>query len=229
MLKSHEIFVNGERLLADPSGALFWPARRTLLVADLHLEKGTAQWSKGDLLPPYDSRNTLARLENAASRFATERVVCLGDSFHDLEAAGRLGAQERSSLSRLTARFDWIWIEGNHDPHPPSCWGGRVEGQMFLGNLVLRHQAAPGPARAGEVSGHYHPKATLRLRGKRHSGRAFISDGLRLILPAFGAYSGGLNATDPAISGLFPQGFTAWVIGRDRLAPYPSSALGRGY
>jgi len=217
--------VNGVRLLCDPSGALIWPERRTLVVADLHLEKGSAFAARGQLLPPYDTAASLARLAEAAGRHAAERVICLGDSFHDGKAAERLAPPDAATLRGLTARYDWTWICGNHDPAPPADWGGRVEHELVLGALVFRHEARPLVTVAGEVSGHFHPKAAVRLRAGRVSRPCFVSDGRRVILPAFGAYTGGLNVLDPAVAGLFPRGFQAHLLGREAIHAFPQTAL----
>jgi DNA ligase-associated metallophosphoesterase len=218
-----EIPVNGVRLRADLSGAAYWPERRLLLVADLHLEKGSFYAERGRMLPPYDSRETLSRLASAAERLGAESVCCLGDSFHDGEAPNRLTAEDGRRLRDLVSLYDWIWVTGNHDPAPPQDWGGRVVPELTLGPLTFRHEARISAV--GEVSGHFHPKAAVKVRGKRVSGRAFLSDGRRLILPAFGAYTGGLSSLDPAIASLFPKGFAAWILGKRGLYGYPSPSL----
>lgn len=222
-----EISVNGARLLADISGALIWPERRVLMAADLHLEKGSAYAASGRLLPPYDTAATLKRLEAAIGNHGIEAVYCLGDSFHDEAAGGRMAAADAEHLAALTRRCQWTWILGNHDPAPPEGpWRGRIAGEAVLGPLVLRHEASTGPnAPAGEISGHFHPKAAVRVRDKRLSRRCFIGDGRRLILPAFGAYTGGLNVLDPAIAGLFPGGFDVRMIGERDLYAFPAKAL----
>jgi hypothetical protein len=218
------IVLNGVHLVPDLSGALWWPARSTLIVADLHLEKGTSY--ARHRLPPYDSAATLERLRGVLDRYAPETVVCLGDSFHDRRAAARLPEAEREGLRQLAGRHDWIWIAGNHDPEPPGDWGGRVEPEATLAPLVFRHAADTARIAAGEVSGHYHPKASVRVRGRRVSARCFVGDGRRLVLPAFGAYTGGLDVRDPAIAGLFARGFQAHLIGRNGVYAYPARALG---
>jgi uncharacterized protein len=207
--------VNGVDLVAEHAGALWWPERRLLAVADLHLEKGTALG-----LPPYDSRETLTRLERLLDRLAPAQVIALGDSFHDHGAEGRIGEEDGLRLRHLTAACDWVWIEGNHDPAPAGLWGGRVAGEVVVGPLVFRHQAADGRA-AGEVSGHYHPKLSVAVRGRMVSGRCFLSDGLRLVLPAFGAFTGGLDARDPALRRLFGRGLAAHVLGVSRVVRVP--------
>ncbi len=217
--------VNGAELLTDASGALFWPARRSLMVADLHLEKGSAFAERGLFLPPYDTAATLQRLAEVIGRYRPDRVVCLGDSFHDGGAAARLPRDAAETIKRLTAAVDWIWIAGNHDPAPPADWGGRVATEVTLGPLVLRHQAAGDRPAHGELSGHYHPKAAVRLRARRFAGRCFVTDGRRLILPAFGAYAGGLDVLDPAVAGLFPGGFRVHLLGRRGVYSFPKTAL----
>lgn len=220
-----ELTVNGARLIGDPSGALYWPDRRTLMVADLHLEKGSAFAVRGQFLPPYDTATTLERLDTAIARHGAEQVICLGDSFHDGEAAARLSPGDAETIQRLTAQCDWIWICGNHDPAPPEDWGGKVLEELVLGALVFRHEAKPLVTVAGEVSGHFHPKAAVKLRAKRVTSRCFVSDGRRLILPAFGAYTGGLNVLDPAVTSLFPRGFAVHILGNEAIYAFPASAL----
>ncbi len=224
-----EIRLNGAELTADPSGALLWPARRTLVVADLHLEKGSAFAARGQFLPPYDTRATLGRLEALVSKHRPTRVICLGDSFHDGGAGERLAAADRARLRRLTAACDWVWIEGNHDPEPPEDLGGRIEAELIDAPLAFRHQARNQNARsrgvAGEVSGHWHPKAAVHLPPKRISAPCFVSDVRRLVLPAFGAYTGGLNVLDPVVSGLFRPDFFVHLVHRERLYGFPRDRL----
>ncbi|MGF1593525.1 MAG: ligase-associated DNA damage response endonuclease PdeM [Kiloniellaceae bacterium] len=224
MHRSGRLVVNGVALQGDVSGALVWPARRLAVVADLHFEKATAFAARGSLLPPYDTAATLDKLEDVIARHAVERVICLGDSFHDDSAAERLDPAQGARVKALTARLDWTWIAGNHDPAPPADWGGRVAAAVTEGALTFRHEAEPG-AGGGEVSGHFHPKAAVALRGKRITAPCFVTDGRRLILPAFGAFTGGLNVLDPAISGLFQKGFQATLLGRNGLFAFPRRAL----
>ncbi len=228
----HSITVNGAELEPDLSGALYWPARDTLIVADLHLEKGSGFAVRGVPLPPYDSLATLQALDAALRRRPAGRVICLGDSFHDGDAPARLGDEAADVLRGIMRGRDWVWIAGNHDPEPPDHWGGQVSADLVDGPLVFRHEAIAGP-QPGEVSGHFHPKATVKtIIGKRVTGRCFVCDGTRLILPAFGAFTGGLNARDRAIAGLFPKGFQAHFLGQKkifaithrRLSPDPEPA-----
>jgi DNA ligase-associated metallophosphoesterase len=219
------LILNGAELMAEPSGALYWPARETLIVADLHLEKGSAFARRGQLLPPYDSRTTLARLAEAMATHRPARLICLGDSFHDIDAGARLSDADRACLKGLTAQCDWVWVAGNHDPTPPRDLGGRIVTDAISdGALTFRHEALDHPA-AGEISGHYHPKATLTQRGRRISARCFIEDGRRAILPAFGAYTGGLNVLDPAIGRLYEKGFRVHLLGPRKVYSFPRSRL----
>ncbi len=216
------ISVNGETLLLDRSGAAYWPAEQTLVFADLHFEKGSAYARRGALLPPYDTRSTIRRVEQTIARFAPARVIALGDSFHDHEADARLDAEERAMLTALAARGDWIWVEGNHDPKPPTWIGGIVAAQFARGGLVFRHLPT---AQKGEVAGHLHPATTITRHGASVRRRCFVSDGVRLLLPAFGAYAGGLDVRDEAIVSLFAGGCTAYALGRERV--YAVHALRR--
>lgn len=219
------IALNGARLLADAAGALWWPAQATLAVADLHLEKGSGFAERGKLLPPYDSAETLSVLAGRIERLRPERVLCLGDSFHDGRAGGRLSRAVGERLVGLIGERDWIWITGNHDPAPPPDWGGRALPEFAAGPLRFRHKAVAGGRAAGEVSGHFHPKAGISWRGRRVVGRCFVEDGRRLVLPAFGAYAGGLDARDPAIADLFPRGYRVHIVGRAKLHSFPAAAL----
>jgi hypothetical protein len=205
----------GETLLPDPSGALSWPAAEVIVVADLHLEKGSSYPG----LPPYDTAATLARLGEVLRERRPRRVICLGDSFHDGGAATRLDRADRGALAALVEAHDWLWVAGNHDPAPPSL-GGHVASEIAIGPLLFRHEAMIA-APDGEVSGHYHPKAYWRAHGRSVHGRCFVGDGRRLILPAFGAYAGGLDVRDPAIARLFPNGFDTHLIARGRITRLP--------
>ena len=218
------MIVNGARLHPDPAGGLFWPEGQALFVADLHFEKGSSFAERGTLLPPYDTRATLAHLEALVRRHDPALVVCLGDSFHDARARGRLGDDEVRQIRKLTRSRDWIWVTGNHDPDPPDDLGGRIETEFCLGSLTLRHE--PGlDAGAGEISGHLHPKAAVVVRGRRLVRRCFVTDGLRLVMPAFGAYTGGLDVLDPAFAALFNERFQVHMLGRDDVHAIASSKL----
>jgi DNA ligase-associated metallophosphoesterase len=218
------LLLNGVELFAEPSGALWWPAAATLIVADLHLEKGTSNSRRGVLLPPYDTRATLARLAEAIGP-RVKRVICLGDSFHDGDGPERLSPDDASALGALVERYDWVWICGNHDPILPAAIGGRtIVGELRLDGLVLRHQAEADAL--GEVSGHYHPKSHVDVRGRRLSGACFIHDERRIVLPAFGAYTGGLHIESEAIRALFPASFRIDLVLRGQIMrrEYPIAA-----
>lgn len=209
--------VNGTRLVADVSGAAYVPDHKALLVADLHFEKGSAYAARGQLLPPYDTRATLKRLAEVIARYAPQQVIALGDSFHDLGADGRMDEADVQTLASLVSSVpDWLWIEGNHDPEPPARFGGRTAHETALGSLILRHEPQDG-AQPGEVAGHLHPCAKVSGQGRRVRRRCFATDNQRLILPAFGAYTGGLNVRDPAFAPLFSDCPDAVMLGRDRV------------
>lgn len=205
-----------ETLHAMPSGALHWPARRLLAVSDLHLGKSARLARRaGALLPPYETRATLERLDADIAATAPATVICLGDSFDDLAAADSLDEADALWLTRLMAGREWIWVEGNHDPGPLSL-GGSHRAEVGFGALTFRHIA--DPAERFEISGHYHPKA--RLAGQRKP--CFLADAQRLILPAYGAYTGGLWCDAPALAGLMQPGALAILTGaRARAIPMP--------
>ncbi|MCS6853684.1 MAG: ligase-associated DNA damage response endonuclease PdeM [Elioraea sp.] len=205
----------GERLMLDPSGALWWPARRLLAVADLHLEKGSALAARGALVPPYDSRATLERLTRLVRLYRPERLLLLGDSFHDGKGAGRLGAAEREALAALARLTAIVWLAGNHDPGEAEEWRETP--------LIFRHVPR---GETGEIAGHLHPKAAVSIRGTWVARACFVADSRRLLLPAFGAYTGGLDVRDPAIRLLFPRGGRVFLVGKDRLFSFPLAAVG---
>ena len=217
--------VNGAALLADISGAAFHMDSRSLLVADLHFEKGSAFAARGQLLPPYDTRTTLNRLAEVIARLQPRAVIALGDSFHDLGADGRIHTDDARVLAELVASVDdWLWIEGNHDPDPPARFGGRTAHEVELGALRLRHEPQAGPC-DGEVAGHLHPCARVFVRGRGFRKRCFATDGRRLVMPAFGAYTGGLNVCDPAWAPIFETRPMAWMLGDTRVVPVRAAKL----
>ncbi|MBR0648837.1 ligase-associated DNA damage response endonuclease PdeM [Roseomonas terrae] len=213
------VHVAGERLMLDPAGVLHWPAQRMLVVADLHFEKGSAFATRGRLVPPYDTRETLARLLPVLRLYSPRRVVFLGDSFHDAEGCARLGDQDRAALVAALAGVDVTWVAGNHDPAPPVGLPGAAVEELRDGPLTFRH--IPQPRAAGEIAGHLHPRATAPTRAGGVARPCFVSDGRRVLLPAFGAYTGGLDTTDRAIAGLFPRGGRAFLLGGERLYSFP--------
>lgn len=201
-------------------GALHWPAQEALLVADLHFEKASAFARKGRLLPPYDSGETLARLIEALALTGARRVICLGDSFHDAGGPDRLPDGPRAALRALTTSLDWLWITGNHDDRAGAALGGRVMAEARIGGLVLRHEA-DGQDAAPEMSGHFHPKVIVTHRGRRIVRRCFAVSASKIILPAYGAFAGGLDIADPAITGIMRGPVTAVVVQGDRLLRFP--------
>lgn len=226
---SARITINGTALLADPSGAVFSPEERMLVVSDMHLEKGSSYARRGQFLPPYDTRTTLERLTRAIQRYRPARIACLGDSFHDGEAAERLAAGDRDQLRRLVQAHDWIWVAGNHDPAPPAELGGTVRSEIRVGTLTLRHQPESGTLPPGEVCGHFHPRAAVTARGTRVAAPCFVTDGQRMVMPAFGAFAGGLDVLDRAIAGLFGRtGFRVLMLGQDRLHLFSRGRLMNG-
>jgi hypothetical protein len=217
----------GHRLLALAAGALFWPERRALLVADLHLEKASWFARAGQLLPPYDSQATLADLAALVAATGADEIWCLGDSFHDVEGCERLPAAAGAMLVGLTGATRWTWITGNHDPLVGSAvvdrCGGRVVAEAVVDGLVLRHEAEAGEGRP-ELSGHFHPKLRVRVRGRQVARRCFVATATKLILPAFGALTGGLDAGHPEIVRAVGRGAEALVPVEDRLLRFPIAA-----
>jgi DNA ligase-associated metallophosphoesterase len=220
------MLVNGVRLQADSSGALYWPERQVLAVADLHFEKGSAYAARGTLLPPYDTAATLAALADAVERLAPRIVICLGDSFHDQGARARIAEADADAIRALARGREWLWVIGNHDPDPPADLGGTVVQTIKLGRLTFRH-APRVDAGPGEVAGHLHPKAAVKVKGRRFVRRCFAASGHRVVLPAFGAYTGGLDVLDDAFAPLFAAGFEAHMLGRDRVHRFPGDRLVR--
>lgn len=212
--------------MLDPAGVLIWPATGILVVSDLHLEKGSAFARKGMLLPPWDTHATLDRLAALLRRWQPKIVVALGDSFHDAQGAARLPAGELSRLNAMTRAHRFIWILGNHDPAPPGGIGGDAVTEFTTHPLTFRHQAVASAA-AGEIVGHHHPKASVPLRGTVVSRPCFVTDSRRVMMPAFGAYTGGLDVSDPAISRLFPRDGRVFLLGKERLYSFALGAARR--
>jgi DNA ligase-associated metallophosphoesterase len=217
------ITLAGVPLVADPAGAIYWPDEKLLAVADLHLEKGSAFAARGVLLPPYDTAATLTRLARLIERYSPSLVIALGDSFHDGGGPSRLSDASRGALTALQRGRDWVWMAGNHDPDPAENIGGRFADVLALGALTFRHEPSPRQS-DGEIAGHLHPLARIARRGRAVSRRCFACDGRRLVMPAFGAYAGGLNVRDRAIVSLFGAlSFTAHMLGEGRLYAVPAA------
>jgi len=213
----------GHELMALPQGALFWPARGALLVADLHLEKASWFARGGQMLPPYDSIATLADLAGLAAATGAAEIWCLGDSFHDRDGCDRLPAAAREILTGLTGAIRWTWITGNHDPALTDPCGGEIVAEAQVDGLLLRHEADPAETRP-ELSGHFHPKLRISHRGRLVSRRCFVATPAKLILPAFGSLTGGLDAHHPEIIRAVGQGAEALVPVRDKLLRFPIAA-----
>ncbi len=210
-------------LFALPQGALFWPARRALLVADLHFEKASWFASFGQMLPPYDSIATLSDLTAIVDAVDPAEIWCLGDSFHDSAGSGRLPPRAQAMLRALTARTRWTWVTGNHDPAPGDHHGGAVVDEARVDGLVLRHEADPAEL-CPELSGHFHPKLRVQVRGRHVSRRCFVASATKIVLPAFGALTGGLDAAHPEIARAMGCAGEALVPVEDRLLRFALAA-----
>jgi DNA ligase-associated metallophosphoesterase len=214
-VRASKVTIADVTFLADLAGALFWREQRLLVVSDLHLEKGSSFAARGVLLPPYDTVATLGRLAAVIARHDPRMVIALGDSFHDRDAHERLSTADRDALSAMQVRRDWIWISGNHDPALPSDLGGVVATEVAIGPIAFRHEPTGA---SGEIAGHLHPKARVATRGRAMERRCFASDGERAVMPAFGAYTGGLSIRDVAFAKIFGSpGFMAHVLGDNKL------------
>ena len=219
------ISVCGKAFVADQSGALYWPAENALIVADLHLEKASAYAERGQMLPPYDTRQTLLRLAEAIDRYEAGVVIALGDSLHNAGAADRIGEEDLEILHLMQEDRDWLWITGNHDPVIDARLGGQVASELRLGTLDLRHE--PRSSRTThEIAGHLHPAARVSLHGHSIRRPCFVGNGRRLVLPAFGTFAGGLNVLDAAFEPLFgADGMAVWMLGQEGLYPVATRLL----
>jgi DNA ligase-associated metallophosphoesterase len=231
-----EITVAGVALIADLAGALYWPDEGALIVSDLHLEKGSAFAVRGVLMPPYDTAATLEALAGVIARYAVRIVIALGDNFHDGGGPARIAATDRAQLHELQRGRDWVWIAGNHDPDPGEGIGGVFARALALGPLSFRHEPTArrraggsetygkSSGTTGEISGHLHPAARINQRGRTQTRKCFATDGERLVMPAFGAFTGGLNIRSAAFLDVFGAlGFTAHLIGQRRLYSFAAA------
>jgi uncharacterized protein len=224
--KSHVITLGGMDMIPDLSGAVLVPESRTLLIADLHLEQGTSLARRGAHVPPFDTESSLALLASVIEKSEPQRLIFLGDSFHDGEASARLDERHRAKLRAITSRIETFWISGNHDPEAPEDVGGFHAAQIMLGEIILRHE--PGHLGKGqcEISGHLHPGCVVVQRGRPLRGKCFAHDGRRLIMPAFGAYTGALSVTGRPFHHLFDHAeAAALMIGKAALHRFPFSRL----
>jgi DNA ligase-associated metallophosphoesterase len=213
----------GETFAATSGGTLYWPRHQALLVADLHLEKASWFAAGGQFLPPYDSHATLVALVREVESTGARRLLCLGDSFHDRFGCDRLPEDARALLLSLTARLDWTWIIGNHDPGFADHCGGSLADELELDGIILRHEAQAGEPRP-EISGHFHPKLRLQIRGRQVARRCFVASDRKLILPAFGSLTGGLDASHPEILRNVGAEASALVPVSNRLLRFPVAA-----
>lgn len=219
------ISIGGTPFAADQSGALYWLGRRTLVVADMHLEKGSSFARRGCLLPPYDTRKTLLKLAAAIYRYDATTVIALGDSLHELGAEQRMAAGDLALLRAMQEGRRWIWVTGNHDPLIPEILGGETTAVVEMDGLALRHE--PSARSLGhEIAGHLHPAARVSMYGSCVRRPCFISNGKRLVMPAFGAYTGGLNILDEIFAPLFGDDpLAVWAVGDNGVFPVNSGSL----
>ena len=216
--------VAGVEVVFDCTGALWLPEESILVFSDLHFEKGSSYGSKGLFLPPYDTRRTLATVAEVISRYQPQTVISLGDAFHDRQAEARMDKADAAMLEELTRAFSWVWILGNHDPVPPARFRGRACEQITLSGLVFTHEPHTD-GRPWHVAGHLHPCARVSRSGRSVRRRCFVTNGERLILPAFGANTGGLNVLDAAYQPVFPEKFDAFLLGQDQVWQVPRREL----
>ena len=223
MSKEHRISLNGLDLIPDLSGALFVPDFKTLLIADLHLERASNLAKRGVHLPPYDTRASLAQLETVISQIHPEHLIFLGDSFHDDGARERIAEDDLARLRVITGRVNTVWITGNHDPHPPTDIGGRIANEAVLGGVTLRHEPKQLASEEFEIAGHLHPGSAVSQRGKHIHCKCFIGNVSRLIMPAFGSFTGALSISAPPFKGLFAKkDFHVWMLGQRAIYKFPA-------
>src|SRR6056297_519420 len=222
---AQRVTVSGRAMIADQSGALYWSSEDALIVADMHLEKGSHFARRGQMLPPYDTRATLLALARAIDTYDAQNIILLGDSFHDIDGPSRLTPEDREILAILQEDCDWFWVTGNHDPALPETIGGHVLDELVIGGLTLRHEPVAAPV-THEIAGHLHPAARTSLHGHALRRPCFIGNSRRIVLPAFGAYTGGLNVLDQAFVPLFgTDGFNVCMMGHEGLYPVASRLL----
>ena len=219
------VSICGKALRAHMSGALYWPSERALIVSDLHLEKGSYYAVRGQMLPPYDTRESLRRLAEVIDAYDVETVIALGDSFHDSQAEARIDPSDRETLKIVQDACDWIWITGNHDARISDVFGGTVLPELTVEGLTLRHEPGCG-AITHEIAGHLHPAARLVMNGTAIRRPCLVGNGLRLVMPAFGTFAGGLNILDQASEPPFgADGMAVWMLGQEGLYPVAARLL----
>jgi uncharacterized protein len=203
--KAHTIVLGGATFVPDLSGALYWPDEKTLVIADLHLEQGASLARRGVHVPPFDTVSTLNQLEALLHSSQAKRLILLGDSFHADDAYAHVDDSTRQRLAVMTSHVDTMWITGNHDPSPPQGIGGTSLDELVIGCLIFRHIPGDIPEACQEIAGHLHPGASVHHRGHRIHSKCFASDGRRLIMPAFGTYTGALSLRSDAFEDLFDE------------------------
>ena len=222
----HKIVLGGLELRPDLSGALHLPDMSALIISDLHLEQGTSLARRGIRVPPFDTNITISMLEDVIARFKPQRLIFLGDSFHDDEGEARVEPELTQRLRAISQSHECFWICGNHDPSPPRSLSGHAADHILLGPITLRHEPARLRKDEFEICGHLHPGCAVTQRGRRVSAKCFIADERRLIMPAFGAYTGALPIRSPAFLGLFNEEATrAWMLGQERIFKFPFARL----
>lgn len=223
--RDQPVSICGKAFRAHMSGALYWPSEKALIVSDLHFEKGSHFAARGQMLPPYDTRETLRKLAAVIDAYDAGTVIALGDSLHDAAASDRIDGADLDTLRILQDDREWIWVTGNHDPEIASLLGGIVLPGLTVEGISLRHEPRNG-AVTHEIAGHLHPAARLVMNGTSLRRPCFVGNGLRLVLPAFGAFTGGLNILDTAFEPLFGNdGMTVWMIGQEGLYPVATRML----
>ena len=226
MSREASIRLGGIDLLPDLAGALYVPEFAALLVADLHLEKASSLARRGVHLPPYDTRATLELLSFSLAAARPKRLILLGDSFHDDEAHLRIDQADITELVRLTRGIDIIWLAGNHDPSPPKSLGGQFAEEIALGPITLRHMPASLSQDECEIAGHLHPAAALAQRGRSLRRKCFVGHERRLVMPAYGSFTGGLSVSAEPFQVIFPEGeFSVWMIGGKAIHRFPSRRI----
>ncbi len=224
MSRTHRIGLGGLDFIPDLSGALYVPAFRALLVADLHLEKGSSIARRRVHLPPYDTRSTLSQLLAVIAAIRPEQLIFLGDSFHDGQARDRIDAADLATLRAITSERRTIWIAGNHDPSPPQDIGGTIMTEVALGPVTLRHEPRSLAREEVEIAGHLHPGASVEQRGRRIRCRCFIGNEHRVVMPAFGSYAGALSISAEPFAALFAE-FHVWMLGTRAIHRFPAKRV----
>jgi uncharacterized protein len=223
--RDQPVSLTGKAFRAHMSGALYWPAEKALIVSDLHLEKGSHFAERGQMLPPYDTRETLRKLASVIDAYDAATVIALGDSLHDVTASDRIDPADLETLRMMQEDREWIWITGNHDREISPMLGGSIRPSLTVEGISLRHEPTPG-AVTHEIAGHLHPAARLVVHGTALRRPCFAGNGLRLVMPAFGAFTGGLNILDAAFEPLFGNdGMSVWMLGQEGVYPVATRLL----